>query len=104
MTDSPIACDWSSAELAERRQELLPGLIEQAVERVTLPNGFRWRFEPESELLSRIGAVIDGERRCCRFLRFRTDVDPDHGAVWLEVTGPSGTVAFLTELGSLRGA
>lgn len=98
MTDTPIACELSSNELAHRRHALLPGLIEQAVERVALPNGFRWRFEPQSQLLSRIGVVIDGERGCCRFLRFRTEVEPNNGAVWLEVTGPEGTVAFLTQL------
>lgn len=98
MTDYPVACDLSPEGLAHRRHALLPGLVEHAVEREKLADGFRWRFEPEADLLTRIAAVIDAERRCCRFLRFRLDVEPGGGPVWLHVTGPEGTVPFLARL------
>lgn len=99
MSDLPIACELSPAELEQRRQALLPGLVGRAVERQELSDGFRWRFDPaEPHLLSRITAAIDAERRCCRFLRFRLDVEPGGGSVSLEVTGPTGTVAFLSRL------
>ena len=43
-------------------------------------------------------AVIDAERRCCRFLRFVLIVEPDDGPLWLELTGPEGTEDFLSAL------
>jgi hypothetical protein len=98
MADLPITCELSPGEIGHRRHALLPGLVQNAVKREDLPDGFRWRFEPEPDLLSRIAAVIEAERSCCRFLRFRLDVEPDAGAVWLEVTGPEGTPAFLLGL------
>jgi len=39
--------------------------------------------------------VIDGERHCCRFLRFTIAADEDRGSVTVEITGPDGTAQFL---------
>jgi hypothetical protein len=39
--------------------------------------------------------MIEGERECCRFLRFRLDAEPDRARVTLDVTGPDGTEDFL---------
>jgi hypothetical protein len=60
-----------------------------------LPDGVRWTFEAEPGLLARIAKVVEAERGCCRFLRFRLELEPDNGAVRLEVTGPQGTTEFL---------
>jgi len=98
MKELPIACELTPAEIAERRQGLLPGLLAHAQERVALPDGFRWRFAPGSELLAAVVQTIDVERQCCRFLRFELTIEPDAGPVWLTVTGPQGTAEFLNEL------
>lgn len=98
MRELPIACELTPAEMEERQQGLLPGLLAQAQERTALINGFRWRFAPGSELLAVVAKAIDLERQCCRFLRFELTVEPDAGPVWLEVTGPQGTAEFLEEL------
>jgi hypothetical protein len=86
MRELPIACALSPAELKARRAVLLPGLLAQAEERTALPDGFRWRFVASSELLTAIAQTIDAERQCCRFLRFILTVEPDGGAIWLDVT------------------
>ena len=98
MKDLPIACDLSASELAGRAEELLPGLVATGDERQELAGGLRCRFTPNANLLGKIATVIEAERSCCRFLRFRVDVEPAGGAVWFEVTGPQGTVAFLKQL------
>lgn len=63
--------------------------------------GLRWRFVPDAALLDKITSVIEAEGPCCRFLRFRLTVEPAGGPVWLSVTGPEGTAAFLAQLMSL---
>src|SRR6266446_1534299 len=98
MKELPIACELTPAELEERRQGLLPGLLRSAQERIALADGFRWRFAPQSDLLAAVVQTIDAERQCCRFLRFELTVAPDAGPIWLEVTGPRGTAEFLEEL------
>ncbi len=96
--DPPIACDLSASERARRADELLPGLVRDAEEERPVPGGFRWRFAPRVDVLQRMARVIDTERRCCRFLRFRIEVEAADGPIWLEVTGPEGAPDFLRKL------
>jgi hypothetical protein len=98
MQELPIACTLTPAEIEAQRTTLLPGLIAQATERVPLPDGFRWRFETSDAVLAAVVATINAERQCCRFLRFVLTVEPDGGALWLDITGPPGTIAFLEAL------
>lgn len=98
MKELPIACELTPAEIAARREGLLPGLLEHARERVILSNGIRCSFAPSGELLSAAARTIDAERECCRFLKFVLTVEPDGGQMWREITGPHGTAEFLNTL------
>ena len=42
--------------------------------------------------------MLDAERQCCRFLRFRLTVEPNLGPIVLELSGPPGTEEFLASL------
>jgi hypothetical protein len=98
MSNLPIACDLTPAEMTARRATLLPGLLAQAAERIPVAHGFRWRFAASGEFLAAAAETINAERQCCRFLRFTLTVEADGGPVWLEMTGPEGTVEFLETL------
>ena len=98
MKELPIACELTPAELAARREGLLPGLLDQAQERMNLSNGLRFSFAPSSEFLRAAVQTIDAERQCCRFLKFELTVEPDGGQMRLEITGPPGTAEFLNTL------
>ncbi len=98
MHELPIACTLTSAEIEARRATLLPGLLTQAVEQIPLSDGFRWRFVASGALLAAVAETINTERQCCRFLRFVVTVEPNGGALWLDITGTQGTVAFLETL------
>lgn len=97
----PIACTLTPGELAARKDELLPGLLARADERVPLADGCRYRFTSSSDLLAEIARVMDAERKCCQFLQFRLTIEPGLGPFWLEVTGPPGVREFLSELTQL---
>jgi hypothetical protein len=94
----PVACTLTEVELARMRRGLLPGLLARARAQESIQGGFRWRFDPAADLVKDAAAVIDAEHRCCRFLRFLLLVEPGDGPVWIEVTGPEGTEAFLSTL------
>src|SRR5215203_6159477 len=99
MPDLPIVCTLSAADRSGRREDLLPGLLGTASEATETEWGFRFRFDSSSgTTLARIAAVLDRERQCCRFFRFALTVPQDLGPVWLEVSGPEGTKAFLADL------
>jgi hypothetical protein len=98
MTNLPIACTLPPGEPGARGDDLLHGLVRQAVERHDLPEGYRFRFGPDAEILQRIAWAMGAERQCCRFLTFQLTAEADGGPIWLDVTGPHGTRAFLDEL------
>ena len=94
-SDLPIACTLTPEELRRGRKALLPGIIARAEGHQPVDDGFKFRFKSEPDLLPAIAAMIDAERRCCRFLQFQLTAEPDEGPLWLEVTGPPGTSEFL---------
>ena len=98
MTTLPIACTLSPLELRAQRDELLPGLVAHAFQRVRLPRGMRFIFGATAKRLRQLDAVVQLEKRCCAFLEFTVAVSPGGGALTLDVTGPDGTEAFLESL------
>jgi hypothetical protein len=104
MTTRPLACTLSPAELRAQRDELLPGLVAAALQRVRLPHGIRLVFGATARRLRQLYAVAQLEKRCCAFLDFHIDLAPGGGALILDVTGPAGTEAFLESLLELRPA
>ena len=98
MADLRIVCTLQPGELNARAMALLPGVAKRARARVVIDDGYRLDFDASSEMLRAIVEMIDAERQCCRFLRFRLTVEPDGDAMLLEVTGPRGTREFLGDL------
>lgn len=92
----PIVCTLAPETAATRKAGLLPGLARGAATLEEIDDGIRLTFSPDA--IATIGATIDAERRCCRFLRFDLTVEPDGGPVWLTLTGPKGTREFLLAL------
>jgi hypothetical protein len=96
----PVACTLSSAEMRERRRQVLAPLWAAVAEVKSLEGGMALRFAPERASLAGLAELIELERRCCPFLRFELAVEPGGGPVWLSLTGPPGTRGFLAaELG-----
>ena len=95
MKELPIACTLGPDAIKAQRDDLLMGLMQQADQRLDLPNGYCVRFASGQNVLAEIAKVIDTERQCCRFLTFQLTIEPDGGPIWLEFTGPPGTREFL---------
>ena len=66
---------------------------ELAAERRRLPDGYAFRFDPE--MLLDVARFVENERRCCPFVTFVIELGPRSGPLWLRLTGPEGTDAFL---------
>jgi hypothetical protein len=96
--DLPIVCSLPADEIARRRTELLPALVEKAVAIDRVDNGVRLTFDAASGLLGELADVIDRERQCCQFFRFHLTVSPGLGPILLEVSGPPGAAEFLESL------
>lgn len=61
--------------------------------------GYGFRFDVEA--LGDVARFVGNERRCCPFLTFALEAPAGEAALWLRLTGPAGTRAFLdAELGA----
>ncbi len=91
-----LACVPATISAAERSAHfaLIARLFGQAArERREIPDGYAFRFEAdEFDGVTRFAA---NERRCCPFLTFVLELSPDNGPLWLRLSGPAGTRAFL---------
>jgi len=93
--DLPIACTLTAPELHERRATVLQKIRRAVLEVTELEDGYAYTFPSDSEWLSEVAGLIDLERQCCPFLRFRITVNENSGPLLLEMTGPEGTKEFL---------
>jgi hypothetical protein len=92
------SCKLSPAELAARRQQLIPGLFERAEKVEDIPNGLRFHFQSKPALLTDLARIMEQEQDCCSFLRIQLTMEASEGPVTFDVTGPEGTADMLRKL------
>ncbi len=93
---APLACTPGAIPEAERAPHLalLTRLFRDALlERREVPGGYAFRFGAGE--FAGVVRFVANERRCCPFLTFVLEIAPSDGPLWLHLTGPSGTRAFL---------
>ena len=98
MPQIPIVCTLAPETARTRRAALLPALVRRASQREETANGYRFVFSASTEILRAITDVIEAERQCCRWLKFRLEVRPDLEGFVLDLSGPSGAREFLAAL------
>lgn len=91
----PIACNLTDSELQERRRTTLQKVRSGVVGVKELEDGYAYCFRSTEEWLAELSNLVNLERQCCPFMRFRIVVEPNDGPTWLELTGPEGTKDFL---------
>lgn len=97
MNDSilPVACTLNDAEFRKREQVILRKIMQTAVERKELADGFDFRFSPGDDLLREITEMIILERKCCPFLDFKLTLKAGNADLRLEITGAAGAKEFV---------
>ena len=95
--DLPIVCTLSEEELRERRRTLLDAVGRAVLGITRTPDGYAYSFEPNSEVLTQLGRLVDLERQCCRFLSFNI-VENGQQPIRLEITGPPDALPVIEDL------
>lgn len=93
-----IACNLTDPEFQRRRADLLNTFQGALLETRELDDGYAYRFPSEGNRIAELAQLIAFERQCCPFLQFNMRLEPANGPIWLELTGPEGTKAFLRSL------
>lgn len=65
------------------------------VEVKEMPEGYAFSLPSDGGWLLEVANLVDVERQCCPFLRFRITVEAGGGPIRLELSGPEGAKEFL---------
>lgn len=60
-----------------------------------LSQGYEFRFPADPKTVSLLAEWAAGERLCCPFFTIDMRLEPNHGALWLRLTGVPGTKQFI---------
>jgi hypothetical protein len=95
--ESPFHCDLYALTSEQRlvHAELTARLVAGILEKRELAEGFAFRVDAEKVPPDAIGQWIELERKCCPFFGFRMDVEPERGAIWLQLNGRAGVKEFI---------
>ena len=93
----PPACNLAAMDAEERiRYNHICDSLRKAVKKVEgLPQGYRFSFDNEPELLVMAVRFVTLESRCCPFYHFTIEQSSYGGAIHLSITGPAGTRQFI---------
>lgn len=93
----PLTCDLTAISVSEREEHIVtaPQLFQTAQAVRELPNGYAFRFLNEPGKFLAVAKYIENERLCCPFFDFELKVKPNHGAIWLHLSGEAGAKELL---------
>ena len=93
--DIPVACRLSDSALREREATLLSQFRSAVTATQELADGYAFLLSGDRKTNALVADVIAAERQCCPFLAFELNAHPNSGAVFVRMTGPTGTKEFL---------
>jgi hypothetical protein len=94
---SKLSCKLTTPELQQRKRTIIADLKSKLIEKSEIRDGFRYKFDGSDAMLDLLHSFVKTERLCCDFFRFSIHVSGDASFIWLELTGPEGTKAFIYE-------
>ena len=97
-TELPIACTLTAEEQSAWQDGMGRTIFEGYDERRELPDGYALRFPGDDAWANALMEFIIHERECCPFFTFGLVFEPNHGAIWLHLTGSEEIKMFVEAL------
>jgi hypothetical protein len=85
MTEIPIACTLSPAQMRERAAVIASLTGDALIAQDEIAGGVRTRFRDAPGIEQRLRELVAAESDCCAFLSF--EIGRHDGELWLDVTG-----------------
>lgn len=96
--EHPLACDRLALDPNARKRhfsELGPALRSMRTAARELPDGYEFQFPSDATAIAMVAEWAAGERLCCPFMQIELRIEPEHGPLWLRLTGREGVKQFI---------
>jgi hypothetical protein len=98
-TTGGLSCKLTSAELEERKTDVLSVIKRKILDKKELSNGYSFKFKNTDEMIDMLTDFVKSERQCCDFFNFSLHINND-GSLWFDLTGPKEAKEMIaSELG-----
>jgi hypothetical protein len=95
VSDLPVACTLSAAELRERGDDVVRPLFARVLRMEETPDGYCFAFPADADGVRELLTFVLSERDCCPFFTFELAFPSPHQAVWLTLRGGEGVKEFI---------
>lgn len=95
VTEIPIACTLTAEEQGAWRDGIGHTVFHGYDETRELPYGYALRFPGDDTWARTLVEFVVHERACCPFFAFQMVFEPNHGAIWLHLSGGEGVKSFV---------
>ena len=99
---SHVTCNLTAlnGEQRDRHRTVTRRVMSEIQEIKELSNGYSLRLPPGHFMIQAAAEFITLEQKCCEFMGFKLDIEPNNGPLWLALTGGAGVKELLrAELG-----
>ena len=98
-TKPAIACtpEGVPADQRERWVEVAMQVYSAVEEVRELPDGYACRLPGDAAMLVKAAEYVSLDRMCCQFVRWSLVIESSVGPMWLHLTGPEGTKAYVRQ-------
>ena len=93
--NNKLACKLTTPALQQRKKTVIANLKTLVSEKIETRSGFKYKFDGSDSTLDLLNDFIKTERMCCDFFVFTLTASNEEQAVWMELSGPDGTKAFI---------
>lgn len=90
----PIACTLTAGEQAAWGAGIGRTVFAGYEEVRELPDGYALRYPGDARWARTLADFIVHERECCAFFAFDLTFEPNHGPIWLHLSGGTEVKAF----------
>lgn len=95
IVEIPIACTLTAEEQVAWSEGIGRTVFEGYEESRELPDGYALRYSGDDRWAQTLVEFVIHERGCCPFFIFELVFEPNHGAIWLHLTGNEDVKAFV---------
>jgi hypothetical protein len=96
--ETPFFCSLEKTLTKEEREykkQLSVKMEKARIETKELPNGYEFRFRPESVSFAEVADWVATERVCCPFFDLAIEAERENGPLSLRITGREGVKEFI---------